>query len=157
MKKFLMPLILTLVFSGSYIAQVNFYYQVKKYLEVNHPEISAANRIIAVNFWNVSSPESRKCNQAFDKAFKVYEYARLKGGLQGMIAIAINKDKLGTTADITFTKDGVTRVISASLADFEQNAPAESNNILYDSGGHIIYQDLPSEKIFETVNKLITR
>jgi hypothetical protein len=157
MRRFLLPLFLTLVFSGTYSAQVNFYYQVKKYLEVNHPELSTANRIIAVNFWNVSSPESRKCNQALDKAFKVYEYARLKGGLQGMIAIAINLDKLGSTADITFKKDGVTKVITASISDFEQNAPVDSNNLIYDSGGHIIYEDLPSDKIFDTINKLITR
>jgi hypothetical protein len=155
MKKLLFTgLLLTTVFMN---AQQDLYWQVKKQLEINHPEISDRNRLIAINFWSTSDAESREANRSFEKAYKVYESARLKGGMYGMIAIAVNKEALSSTATITLAKDGISKLLSFKMEDLKPVVTEGLKNIVFDSDGNAVYRNLPPDKIFSSVNQLITR
>jgi hypothetical protein len=155
MKKLLFTgLFFTTVFIN---AQQDLYWQVKKLLEINHPEISDRNRLIAVNFWSTSDAESREANKNFEKAFKTYESARLKGGLFGIIAVTVNKEALSSMATITLSKDGISKLISFKMDDLKPVVTGDLKNVIFDSNGNAVYSNLPPDKIFSSVNQLITR
>jgi hypothetical protein len=156
MKKSLLTLSLSL-FGLCFSAQTGLYQKIKKIITETHPEITMDNRLIALNVWSVSDFDSREANKNFDKAYKVYEYAKLKGGLKGMIAVAVNMDNLSNVATITFTKDSITKLISLKSEDLNTSETQGIKNIVFDSSGEIVYKDLPPKKISEMMNQLITR
>jgi hypothetical protein len=156
MKKSLLTLSLSL-FGLCFSAQTELYQKIKKVIIETHPEIITDNRLIALNVWNVSDLDSREANKNFDKAYKVYEYAKLKGGVKGMIAVAVNTDNLSNVATIAFTKDSVTKLISLKAEDLNASEIQGIKNIVFDSSGEIVYKDLPPKKISEMINQLITR
>ena len=137
-------------------AQVSLYQNAKKLLSETHPEISTENRLIAINVWSETNTESREANKGFEKTYSVYERARLKGGSKGIIVIAVNKDELTPTAVITFTKDGISKLISVKLSDLE-GIDANTTNVVFDSNGNEVYKNLSAPNIYSSINHLITR
>jgi len=133
-------------------AQSDIFLKLKKAIAENHPEISLENKLIAVNIWSANNQESREANKQFNKTYKIYEFAKLKGGLKGLVCVTINKD--GETASIILNNDGVTKLIQINALDITSNT---SSNVLFDDQGKEIYKNIPSGKIFESINKLITR
>lgn len=156
MKKLLLLLVLS-SFSILTKAQVNLYFKVRDLVQITHPEINLDGKLISVNIWSVDNQESREANKGFDKAYKVYESAKLKGGLKGLVSIAVNVDNLSSVATISYRKDNVTKLISCKLEDLDDFKSAGFSNVVYDSKGFIVFKDLKSADVFQSINSLITR
>jgi len=155
MKKLLLSLsFVSFIISGN--AQNTTCQNLRKLINERHPEISMENKLIAFNVWSQENIESREANKAFEKTYSVYEHARLKGGSKGMVVVAVNKENLSGEAVITFTKDGISKMISLKLSDLEGLESGTFNGV-YDSNGNEIYKNLSSQAIFGSINHLITR
>jgi hypothetical protein len=84
--------------------------------------------------------------------YKIYEFAKLKGGLKGLVCVIINKE--GDAASIILNKDGATKLIQLNNLDVPSNTVS---NFVFDENGKEVYKNIPSGKIFESINQLITR
>ncbi|MBL7921604.1 MAG: hypothetical protein JNJ40_14915 [Bacteroidia bacterium] len=133
-------------------AQSDLFSKVKKSLKETHPEVNFDNHLIAVNVWSANDAASREANKQFNKVYGIYEFAKLKGGLKGLICVAINKD--GESASIILTKDGATKVIQLNSIELTGVA---NGNVVYDDNGVEVYKNIANDKVFESINKLITR
>ena len=96
-------------------------------------------------------------NKAFEKVANTYEFAHLKGGLKGIVVLLINKDNLSSLANISLSKDGIKKSINLKLSDLKQHNSDLPSNIIFDSNGKIIYNNLEAINVFEKINQLITR
>lgn len=149
-------LILGLVFYASFMsAQADLYFKVKTLLQQNHPELITENKLIAVTTWQVDDTESRDVNKSFEKTYEVYRVARLKGGLKGMVVVAVNVDNLSSTATIALNKDGVVRTISIKAEELKEASAFK--NIVFDSNGNEIYRNLAAVNVYPSIQHLITR
>jgi hypothetical protein len=149
-------LTITLLFCLSSKAQNDTYARLKNIIRQTHPEIITDDKLLAFNVWSVNEPESREANKSFDKVNTVYEYARLKGGLRGVVIVAINKDNLSGMATVAYTRDGIHKLISLPAADLE-GMDLSNSNMVFDSSGNEVYRNLPSSQVFSSFNQLITR
>ena len=156
MRKILFIFCLTTLYAFVH-AQSDLYLKIITIISKTNPEIITTNKLIAYNVWSVSNGESREANKSFEKVYKTYEYAKLKGGLKGIVVVAINKDDLSTTANITYNKDGITKMISLKLEDFKGIESGLTTNAVFDSKGNEIYENLGASQIFNSINKLVTR
>lgn len=148
--------IVLLVFMVKANAQLSLFVKIKNQLTIEHPEISLENKLITLNIWTSADKNSRDANKMFNKVFNAYEFAKLKGGVKGIIGVTINK--LNETATIILTKDGVNKLIQISNVSLINDiATTTTTNIVFDSEGNEVYKNLASDKIFESINKLITR
>lgn len=138
-------------------AQTEAYVKLRKAIAESHPEIVLDNKLIAFNIWSVSDPESREANKSFEKAYSVYEYAKLKGGPRGIVIATVNTDNLTGAAVITLNKDGVSKSISLKAEDLRELISSGNKNMVFDSNGNQVYTDLPVSTIFSSINQLITR
>lgn len=134
-------------------AQSDLFLQIKKIVKENYPEINLENKLISVNFWSVSDLESRESNKEFNKAYSTYEYAKLKGGLKGLVCVSVNNES--EAALTIMNKDGASKLIS--LSNTKITNPNNASNIVFDSNGNKVYENISSAKIVESFNKLITR
>lgn len=138
-------------------SQAELYQKIKNAILEAHPGTITENRLIAFNIWSVADAESREANKSFEKAYKIYEYAKLKGGLYGIIVVAINKDNLSNVATVAMSKDGVTKLISLRVEDLGGLETGTIKNRVFNASGETVYKDLSPGKIFESINQLITR
>jgi hypothetical protein len=140
-----------------YTAQTDLYTTLKKTIEFSGPEINMDNKLIAFNVWSTDDEQSRETNKNFEKAYTVYEHARLKGGRRGILVVLVNKDNLSGTAVITLHKDGVTKCISVKAEDIPEISATANKNMVFDSSGNEVYANLPAASVFSKIQQLITR
>ena len=138
-------------------AQSNLNFEVKNLIYSNYPNTNIENTLLAINFWSVSDSKSRDLNKAFEKVANTYEFAHLKGGLKGIVVLLINKDNLSSIANISLSKDGIKKSINLKLSDLKQHNSDLPSNIIFDSNGKIIYNNLEAINVYEKINQLITR
>ena len=138
-------------------AQSNLNFEVKNLIYSQYPNTNIENTLLAINFWSVSDAKSRDLNKAFEKVAKTYEFAQLKGGLKGIVVLLINKDNLSSIANISLSKDGIKKSINLKLSDLKQHNSDLPSNIIFDSNGKIIYDNLEAINVFEKINQLISR
>lgn len=138
-------------------AQSNLNFELKNLIYSNYPNTNIENTLLAINFWSVSDSKSRDLNKAFEKVANTYEFAHLKGGLKGIVVLLINKDNLSITANISLSKDGIKKSISIKSSDLKQNISELPPNIIFDSDGKIIYENIDVINVFEKINQLTTR
>jgi hypothetical protein len=155
MKKLFIPILFALL-SNFVNAQTDLFFEVKKIISETRSEISTENKLIALSCWKLQDLESRDANKAFEKAYKIYEYAKLKGGLRGIVVVIVNQDKLQNMTNIAITKDGITKSISLKSEDLKSSFN-NNFNVVFDSNGKTIYKNLSSSKVFESISNLITR
>ncbi len=156
MKKLLLTLSLfTFAFVGK--SQDDLYQQLKTAITQSHPEINMDNKLIAYNIWSVADAESREANKSFEKAYLVWEKAKLKGGSKGIVVVAINKDNLSSTASIVFSKDGMVKTLSFKYDDLRGLNEGTPANLVFDSNGQQIYKNLKAQVVYSSINSLITR
>lgn len=155
MKKVVALLFLTSLFFGGY-SQTSVYQNLKTLLKETHPEVITADKLIAFNVWSVNDAESREVNKGFEKAYKVYESALLKGGKKGIIVISFNKDNLTSDAVIAYSKDGIVKVIPYKMNEITL-PEASISNAVYDSTGEEVYKNLNASNIYTSIKHLITR
>ncbi len=142
-------------------AQNSLYNKLNSYLTNQTKENVVANRLIAINVWSASDKNSRDLNVEFDKVFNTYEYAKLKGGSKGIIVLNVNIDNDPVNSNITLKKDGVTKTNripsdNSSILDELKGKPA-GYNIVFDSNGNVVYENLKTGTVFNSINQLITR
>ena len=138
-------------------AQSNLNFEVKNLIYSQYPNTNIENTLLAINFWSVSDAKSRDLNKAFEKVANTYEFAHLKGGLKGIVVLLINKDNLSSIANISLSKDGIKKSISIKSSDLKQHNSDLPSNIIFDSNGKIIYNNLEAINVFEKINQLISR
>ena len=138
-------------------AQSNLNFEVKNLIFSQYPNTNIENTLLAINFWSVSDSKSRDLNKAFEKVANTYEFAHLKGGSKGIVVLLINKDNLSSLANISLSKDGIKKSINLKLSDLKQHNSDLPSNIIFDSNGKIIYDNLEAINVFEKINQLITR
>ena len=138
-------------------AQSNLNFEVKNLIYSNYPNTNIENTLLAINFWSVSDSKSRDLNKAFEKVANTYEFAHLKGGLKGIVVLLVNKDNLSSLANISLSKDGIKKAINLKLSDLKQHNSDLPSNIIFDSNGKIIYDNLEAINVYEKINQLITR
>lgn len=141
-------------------AQTNLYNKLSFFLNSQTKEV-VANRLIAINVWSVSNKPSRQINAEFEKVYKVYEFAKLKGGNKGIIVLNINLDADAVATDITLEKDGIKKSIKVSKENIEiinsLKGKAAGYNVVFDENGTIVYENLVEGTVFSSIQKLITR
>lgn len=140
------------LFSG---AQADLFQELKKIIKETHPEMNLEDKLIAYNVWSIDNAESREANKAFEKAYTVYEKAKLKGGSKGIVVVSVNKDNLSSEAMIISSRDGIAKVITVKLSEVDRIAA--HNNGVFDAQGQEVYKDLSSQTVFSSIHKLITR
>ena len=138
-------------------AQSNLNFEVKNLIYSQYPNTNIENTLLAINFWSVSDSKSRDLNKAFEKVANTYEFAHLKGGLKGIVVLLVNKDNLSSLANISLSKDGIKKSINLKSSDLKQHNSDLPTNIIFDSNGKIIYDNLDAINVFEKINQLITR
>jgi hypothetical protein len=144
-------------YAAFFSAQTDAYVKLKKAIELSHPEISTENKLIAFNIWSLADPESREVNKSFEKVYHTYQYAKLKGGRQGIVVVVISKDNLSGTAVITLHKDGVDKSVSVKAEDLPEISDGAATNMVFDSNGNEVYRNLPAAQVFSEIQQLITR
>lgn len=141
-------------------AQSDLYTKLSSFIS-NQTKESTTNRLIAINVWSVNDNNSRKLNTEFEEVYKTFEYAKLKGGVQGIIIMDINFENDVVNADITLQKDGIKKLIKVSVDNTEivnhlKGKPA-GYNVVFDCKGNLIYENLAPGNVFNSIQKLITR
>jgi hypothetical protein len=141
-------------------AQSNLYNKLNSFL-TNQTKEEVSNRLIAINLWSANDKNSRDINIEFEKVYKTYDYARLKGGSKGIIVINLNLGENTATSDITLMKDGVTKSIKLPAHEFEiikeLQGKSAGYNIVFDSNGNKVYENLTTGNVFNSIHQLITR
>ena len=156
MKKNLL-LFALIVFGTFSKAQFNFYVEVKKIISISNPDIDLENKLIGINVLNLSNKDSKEATKQFEKAFTVYEYAKLKGGKNGFVSVSIVLDELSSMITISLKRDKIIKTILINADDISLKRELNFSNIIFNSDGNLVYKDLQATKIFESVNSLITR
>jgi len=146
-------LLFFILLSSVVTAQDNLYKKIKERLKAEHPEIKTENKLLVVNFWSIEDANSREANVQMNKAYTAYEYAKLKGGLKGMIGVMISLNEEISLNDITIGKDKVTKNIS--MVSYGLDA-GNHKSIIYDSNGNVVKESAGTE-LFKEINQLITR
>ena len=155
MKKIILLLAFCITSFKGYTQQ-DVYNQIVSLLNQTYPEVKTSNKLIAINYWSVNDLKSREANKEFNKTAKIYEFAKLKGGLKGMIVVAICIDNTSSESLIVLNKDGNTKLLALNNMDFNP-VRTEIVNQVYNSEGSLIYTNLETTKIFSSINHLITR
>lgn len=142
-------------------AQSELYNKLNSFLTTQTKEVLVNQRLIAINVWSIEDKNSRDLNIEFEKAFKAFDYAKLKGGNKGIVVLNINIDNNSVNGDITLKKDGITKMISIPSDNVgilkELKGKPAGYNIVFDSNGNKVYENLSTGSVFKSVQQLITR
>lgn len=141
-------------FSVTGFAQSNTTERVYAYVLQHSANTDLQNKLLVVNVWSANNTVSRDCNKALDKTAHTYQYAKLKGGLKGMVAFDICIDAASNVTQIIRTKDGVKTVISVPYAE---NLSLTEGNMFFNASGQLISSNVKPDQIFETIHQLVTR
>lgn len=145
-------LLLFLIISSFGKAQVSLYKQIKDAIQLENPKINFDDKLVVLNVWQASDIESRNANKEFDKMYKTYEFAKLKGGLKGVVIAQLNITD--QTASIILNKDGIVKLIPVKIITNELHS---KKNVVFNSNGDLVYENLLSADIFKSFLNLITR
>lgn len=147
-------------------AQTNLYNKLNSFLTSQTKEVLVNQRLIAINVWSSNDKNSRDLNVEFEKAYKAFDFAKLKGGNKGIIVLNINIDSnknINSTsnANIILNKDGITKLISIQNDNTEilkeLKGKTSGYNIVFDSNGNMVYENLAPASVFKSIQQLITR
>lgn len=147
-------LTICLLASGWAFSQANAPDKVYAYILKNSGNTELKNKLLAINIWSSNNLESRSCNKNLDKATFTYQYAKLKGGLKGLVAFDICLDAATNTIQIIRVKDGIKYL---QVLNNDTSLQLKEGNLLFDSNGQLVANDLQSSAIYETIHQLITR
>ncbi|HWY13211.1 MAG TPA: hypothetical protein VN026_17875 [Bacteroidia bacterium] len=157
------PIYVTIFVLGTLFtkAQTSLYNKLSSFLNTHTKEVLIDQRLIAINVWTSGNKNSRDLNADFEKAYKVYEFAKLKGGNKGIIVLNIDLDNNSVNGDITLKKDGISKIITIPSDNIEilneLKGKTSGYNIVFDSNGNMVYENLAAGTVYESIHKLITR
>lgn len=138
-------------------SQSSLFNALRKAITEQHPEIDLSEKLIAYHYWQINAVESRAENLSFEKAAEVYRNAKLKGGTQGIVVVLINNVDVETEAQIVFKKDGIVYCVGITRENIDLQNNISTRNGIIDASGVVIAKDIPSDRIYSTIQSLITR
>jgi hypothetical protein len=151
----ILTLFVALICSSHAFSQDELYGQIRRVLALKQPDLVTSSRLIAFNSWSAADAEGREINKELDKTYKTFEFAKLKGGQKGMVAVSICTD--GQAGSLTvLNNDGVRKLIPLTTEDIKK-LDAGLKNGVFDSSGQFVYKNLEPGEMFTSVQKLITR
>ena len=160
MKKIILLLFWFIFLTIDLRSQTSDYNSIISYLQKNTKE-NTQNRIIAINVWSASDKNSRDANMDLNNTCNVFSHAKLKGGDKGIIGVVICLDNDDVTSNITLKKDGINNLIiihSATLSSLAQLSKKPSSyNVVFDSNGNMLFENIAANSIFNSIRNLITR
>lgn len=157
MKRFFLTPVFVCGFLISQAQNAETFYAIKELFRIQFPQIDTEDKLIAINIWTPSDNESRASNQAFDNAHSTFRAAKLKGGEKGLVSILLVREKPDPSVLSLLKKDGVQCSPVYYLFDAGNPALFEFKNAVFDSEGNLVFKNLYSDNIFNTVQSLITR
>ena len=157
MKKKLSLLGILCLFAVAGKSQSSLFNALRKAITEQHPEIDLSEKLIAYHYWQINSADSRAQNLSFEKAAEVYRNAKLKGGAEGLVVVLINSVDAETEAQIVFKKDGIEYCVGITRENIELQDSKSTANGIIDASGRVIAKDIPSDRIYSTIQSLITR
>lgn len=145
--------------------QNNNYASIQKEITSTFPEINFSNKLLVLSIWNSNDLNSREMNKEIQRVYTIYQGAKLKDGLKGVVFVSISSDNNELQYSICRNKD--LNTYNYSICDFKGydknsklfNMSLDNNikNIVYNSKGILVYQNLETDKIFKSFNSLLTR
>jgi hypothetical protein len=154
-----------LLISGSLFSQNSDYSKIASKIQSEFPEINLTNKILIISVWSSSDVSSRDMNKEFLRTYKMYQYARLSGGLKGVVFISISSDTDKLNYEIALKKDlgdypysicDLKALETTSILSYI-NIDNSLKNLVFNSNGELITKDISTDNIFITFNKLTTR
>ncbi len=143
-----------LFFSGTIVSQEDLFKKLKEQIKKEHPEINVENKLFVVNVWSANDAKSRESNTQVNKAYTVFEHAKLKGGLKGMIGVLVCEGNDKSAETIILFKDKVIKpIVLNENAGFNFQG---ISNIIFDAAGNTVKKNVTTD-IYEEVHQLITR
>jgi hypothetical protein len=133
-------------------AQQDIYKKVSAFIKQNNPDLIIQSKLLVINFDNAK--DNKTAYVSLDKTAKTYSEAKLKGGRNGVICIAIVED---AQAEISLNKQGYKDLQIINRSQLGNIETSGIENITFNSSGEVVFQNLESAKIYEAINQLITR
>ncbi|MBS1650411.1 MAG: hypothetical protein JSU07_00205 [Bacteroidetes bacterium] len=158
MKNFKNQFLLLVVFSLNIcLAQTPSFQELRSIIETTHPEISLNDKAIAFHVWSVADKSSREANIEFGKIGYTLQVAKIKNASKGLVVISCNTDNT-SVGTIAFQRDSIKKAIFISKNDYTfLNNCSVNQNVIYDSFGNKLYQDLKVSAIFKSFADILTR
>lgn len=149
MKNFI--LMLLLAFQMPLFSQSELLSKLKNVSKEKSPSTSLENKLILVA---ISSDSNKEFNEQFEKTIATYKVAKLKGGYNGVAGFIVVKT---TNEKIAIEKSGVKNTLVILESELNESVSPEVKNIVFNSNGEIVYQNLNKDNIFKSIHQLITR
>lgn len=143
-----------LLITGYNHAQEEMYSKLVEQLQKSQPDLVLNDKVLVVNFTNKNGMVDKAVTKELERIASVYEHAKLKGGKKGLICIEVINN---VQAEIQMNKDGFVKTQKVMLSDLNLSASISYNNVMFNSEGEVVYENIKTDSIFGSVNKLITR
>lgn len=122
------------------------------------------DKLLLVTFWSSNNAESREMNKEALRVYKIYKYAKLKGGVKGVSLFTVSSDSDKKNWEIALNRDNLndeTNHVEQKGLNSDLFKALKVNqvpfNILYDSNGNELARNITSEGMFKYFNSLVTR
>ncbi len=149
MKNFI--LLLFFAFQMPLFSQSELVSKLKNVSKDKNPASSIENKLI---LFAISSDDNKLFNEQFEKTISTYKVAKLKGGFNGVAGFIVVKT---TNEKIAIEKSGVKNALVILESELSETVSPEIKNIVFNSNGEIIYQNLNQDNLFKSIHQLITR
>lgn len=134
-------------------------------LRTSYPEMDFSNKLLVISHWNSVNPVLRESNKEFHRVCKIYEGAKLKGGLKGIVFVSISSDTEEVPYSICLKKDGVnSRFLICDFKSFSAHSKlstlglsSQIKNLIFDHNGNVLHKNIETNQIYSTFNSLLTR
>jgi hypothetical protein len=135
-------------------AQEGMYDRLIEQLQKSQPDLVLNDKVLVVNFTNKKGLNDKAVTKELERIATVYEHAKLKGGKKGVVCIeVINTIQM----EIQMTKDGFVKTKKVIASDAILGTGPDYTNVVFTSTGEVVYTNITTDKLFSSVNKLITR
>jgi hypothetical protein len=135
-------------------AQEEMYSKLVEQLQKSHPDLVLNEKLLVVNFTNKSGVSDRAVTNELERIATVYEHAKLKGGKKGVVCVELVNT---IQAEIQMNKDGFVKTKKVIASDAILGNETDYTNVVFTSTGEVVYTNIKTDKLFGSVNKLITR
>ena len=141
------------------------YNMISNELKSSYPEIDFSNKLLVISHWNSTDPVLRENIKEFHRVCKIYEGAKLKGGLKGIVFVSISSDTEEVPYSICLKKDGVnSRFLICDFKSFSAHSKlstlglsSQIKNLIFDHNGNVLHKNIETNQIYSTFNSLLTR
>lgn len=157
-------LLLGIFFVSLLSGQTDEYDLATKLIKKIDKSANLENKLILISFWSVNQLESREINKEMQRVSKIYEKAKLKGGLEGVYFLSFCLDTDQANYNIALKKDSIS-IKSGYLENstnfnsinstFQLNG--QPNAFLMDSKGNMISKSFTKKEVFNLLLNQITR